>query len=196
MLVCQNHVEVTEGVRRCARCQTPYCGDCTVDIQGRPYCATCKTEQLLDVRSGVDHTRLDLASPGRRFAALIIDGLLTIAPLYILMLALMFGTAGANGEPNPLATLVMVPMMFAQLVYEGLMYSMKNGQTVGKSAMNVRVVRADGSPMGTGLSWGRAAMKFILSGCLSFIDFIPAFFTAERTTLHDMVCNTRVINTD
>jgi uncharacterized RDD family membrane protein YckC len=196
MLVCANHAEVAEGVRRCARCGTPYCPDCTVDIQGRPYCATCKTEQLLDVRSGVDYTRLDLASVGRRFAALIIDSLLTVMPLYILMLVLMFSTMGADGQPNPYASFIFLPMMFVQLVYEGLMFALKDGQTVGKMAMKVRVVRADGTSMGTGLSWGRAAMKFILSGCLSIIDFIPAFFTAERTTLHDMVCNTRVINTD
>ena len=33
----------------------------SLEIGGSPYCATCKTEQLLDVRSGVP-TSLDLAA--------------------------------------------------------------------------------------------------------------------------------------
>jgi uncharacterized RDD family membrane protein YckC len=35
-------------------------------------------------------------------------------------------------------------------------------------------------------------MRTIL-GCLWIVDYIPAFFTNERTTLHDMVAGTRVV---
>ena len=72
-MICRNHVDVSAGVRRCSRCGGTFCGDCLVDISGKPYCATCKTEQLLDVRSGVDVGVLDYASVPRRFVAQMID---------------------------------------------------------------------------------------------------------------------------
>ena len=73
------------------------------------------------------------------------------------------------------------------------MLQTKNGQTLGKMALKVRVVRPDGSPISPGQAWGRVAMRTIL-GCLWIVDYIPAFFTPERTTLHDMVAGTRVVD--
>ena len=63
-MICRNHVDVSEGIRRCGRCGATFCRDCLVDIGGVPYCATCKTEQLLDARSGVQRTALDIAQAG------------------------------------------------------------------------------------------------------------------------------------
>ena len=192
MLICSNHVDVNEGVRRCARCQSPFCRDCLVEIAGRPYCATCKTEQLLDVRSGVDYTRLNLASNWNRFGALIIDNFLAMLP-YLIAYVFLLLSMSQQKEPNPLMFLAILPLSFVPLVYEGLMYQYRNGQTLGKMALQVRVVRADGTALTPGRAGGRAAMKFILSGCLSIFDFIPALFTDEKTTLHDLVAGTRVI---
>ena len=64
-MICRNHLDVEEGVRRCARCEQAFCGDCLVDIQGRPFCADCKAERLLDVRSGVDPTRMQYSGQTR-----------------------------------------------------------------------------------------------------------------------------------
>jgi uncharacterized RDD family membrane protein YckC len=193
-MICRNHVEVSEGVRRCARCMSPFCGDCLVDIAGRPYCATCKQEQLLDVRSGVDRARLDLASNWKRFGAVFLDGLLTAIPMYAIMGAVFFSAASGGGEPSPFLNLIGVPFAFASFFYEALMMQLKSGQTLGKMALKVRVVRPDGSPISTGQAWGRAAMKMIF-GCIWFADYLPAFFTQEKTTLHDLVASTRVVDT-
>ncbi len=192
-MICRNHVDVSEGVRRCSRCGAGFCPDCLVTIQDRPYCATCKSEQLLDVRSGVDRTTLHLASVWKRFAAHIIDQVVILIPFYILFFAVMFLTRNARGEPNPLAILAIFPLIFATPVYDALMMQYKNGQTLGKMALDVRVVRADGSPLTPGNAWGRSASKFLLGACLSILNFIPAFFTNDRTALHDMVASTRVV---
>jgi len=190
---CRNHPDVLEGVRHCSQCGGPFCSDCLVTINDRLYCATCKSEQLLDVRSGVDRTRLNLAGVGKRFGALLIDRLIVIAPPYILFLVAMFSTMDAKGEPNLWVFLLLIPVLFGLPVYEGLMLQNKNGQTLGKMAMKIRVVRADGSPITAGQAWGRSGMRFILEGCISLIDYIPAFFTQEKTALHDMVSGTRVV---
>lgn len=194
-MICRNHPVVEDGIRRCARCAVPFCPDCLVEIGGRPYCATCKQQQLLDVRSGVDRSRLDLATVWRRFGAIFIDGLLIYTPLYIGFFFLAFAMSETQGEPHPLIGFISIPLMFAQFLYEGLMYSLKDGQTLGKLALKIKVVRPDGSSMSSGQSWGRAAMKMVF-GCISIFDYLPAFFTENKTTLHDMVAGTRVINVE
>jgi uncharacterized RDD family membrane protein YckC len=192
-MICRNHVEVTEGIRRCARCQTPYCRNCLVEIQGRPYCATCKSEQLLDVRSGVSTGgMLDYAGFWKRFGAVFLDGLVVNVPLYIILMIIAYAASETSGQPHPFIAFAGIPLMFVQMIYEGLMLTSKNGQTLGKIAMRVRVVRPDGSSITSGQAWGRSAMRLVL-GCLWIVDYIPVFFTAEKTTLHDMVAGTRVV---
>ena len=190
---CRDHPDILEGVRHCSRCGGPFCSDCLVTINDRLYCATCKSEQLLDVRSGVDRTQLNLAGLGKRFVALMIDRFTVLVPLYALFMFAMFATTDAKGEPNPWVLLLLIPLVFALPVYEGLMLHYKQGQTLGKMVMRIRVVRADGSPITAGQAWGRTGMRLVLEGCISLIDYIPAFFTKEKTTLHDMVSSTRVV---
>lgn len=194
-MICRNHVDVSEGVRRCSRCGATFCPDCLVNIQGQPYCATCKTEQLLDVRSGVDRTMISYATILKRFGAIVLDNIIQVIPIYAIMFGALFA-AGAmqnpDADPPMWILLAYIPAFAIPLLYEGLMLSLKNGQTIGKMALRVRVVRPDGSPISTGQAWGRAAMRLVLS-CLWIVDYIPAFFTDERTTLHDLVVGTRVV---
>ena len=194
-MICRNHLDVAEGIRRCSRCGATFCPDCLVNIQGQPYCATCKTEQLLDVRSGVDRTGMNYATILKRFGAAVLDNIIQAIPMYAIMFGVIFGagiTQGNRSEPPMWILLMYVPMFLIPVLYEGLMLSLKNGQTVGKMALRVRVVRPDGSPISGGQAWGRAAMRVVLS-CLWIVDYIPAFFTAEKTTLHDLVVGTRVV---
>jgi len=191
-MLCRNHVDVAEGVRRCAQCGSPFCPDCLVEISGRPYCGTCKTEQLLDVRSGVDRSQLQHATILRRFGAVFLDSLLIVIPMYMII-GVLFVTTKDGQQPNELINLISLPFALISIVYEGMMLKYKDGQTLGKMAMKVRVVRPDGSPITSGQGWGRVVMRTIL-GCLWIVDYIPAFFTPERTTLHDMVAGTRVID--
>lgn len=194
-MLCRNHIDVAEGVRRCARCGSPFCPDCLVEISGRPFCATCKSEQLLDVRSGVDRSQMQYSTILRRFGAIFLDSLLIVVPMYAIMGVFIFVPATRGQEPNPLFNLIGIPFALLSLAYEGLMLQYKNGQTLGKMALKVRVVRPDGSPISPGQAWGRVVMRTIL-GCLWIVDYIPAFFTPEKTTLHDMVAGTRVVDTN
>ena len=59
----------------------------------------------------------------------------------------VFLPASRGEQPNPLFNLAMIPFLVFSLVYEGLMLQFKNGQTLGKMATKVRVVRPDGSPI-------------------------------------------------
>jgi uncharacterized RDD family membrane protein YckC len=195
-MICRNHVDVSEGVRRCSRCGSAFCSNCLVDISGRPYCSTCKTEQLLDVRSGVDYSSIRLSGFWQRAGAYLIDYLIQLVATYALfipigILAAMSG--GSTGDPG-LWVLGVYPIAFAIIIgYEALMLQLKNGQTVGKMALRIRVVRPDGSPISKGQAWGRAAMRLVF-GCLIIVDYLVFFFTDEKTTLHDLVAGTRVVD--
>lgn len=196
-LHCRNHWDVVEGLRQCSRCGQTFCHDCLIDIAGYSYCASCKNEQLLDVRSGVTTSaNLNLASLGRRFVALLLDGLIIGIPFAIVIGLIVFGAA-ASGRMRPELFMAVQPLSWlsivVMLVYEGLMLSAR-GQTVGKMAMKIKVVRADGSDLTTGQAWGRAAMRQVLVSCLCIINYLPAFFTPDKTALHDMVATTRVVN--
>ena len=189
-MTCRNHVDVSDGIRNCFRCRGEFCPDCLVEIGGLPYCAVCKMEQLLDVRSGVDRTMINYASIGRRLAALIIDNFIIGIPAVIMILILgmaMATRARINGAWN---FWFLLPTAFA-ICYQAIMLTAR-GQTLGKMALSIRVVRPDGSPIRAGQAWGREIARAVL-GFLYVIDYIPVFFTKERTTIHDLAARTRVI---
>jgi uncharacterized RDD family membrane protein YckC len=190
-MICRNHVDVSEGVRRCSRCGATFCGDCLVEIQGQPYCAGCKQEQLLDVRSGVDRTNLEYASISRRFAAMFVDGLITGIPVMIVIVFVVFSTASSGQQPGPLWNLWFVIPTLISIAYEAL-FLKSRGQTLGKMALKMKVVAPDGSDITGGQAWGRAVSRALL-GFLYIADYIPALFTKEKTCLHDMLARTRVI---
>lgn len=190
---CRNHPEVAEGVRPCSRCRQPYCPDCLVEINGFPYCATCKNEQLLDVRSGVDRNVLQYAGFWKRFGSIFLDGLILAIPNYAMLFGAMYLGGGFSGEPNNYVLLAYIPMYALMIGYEAIMLGWWNGQTIGRKTVGVRVVRPDGSPISKGQAWARPILK-ILFGCLIIFDYVPYFFTKEKTTLHDMVVGTRVVD--
>ena len=210
---CTNHPEVDQGIVRCLRCARPYCADCVVMLRGYWYCAQCKTEQVRDIQSGTATGLLELASVGRRLVAMLIDGLLMgavscllVVPFFFMLggLAAMSGAAGQSQGGDAalgLMGLLFYPVTFAvqiglPLVYESWMLQ-RNGQTLGKMALSLRVVTPDGEPLTRGQAWGRSGLKVVLAptcSCLGVLaDDLPTLFTAERTALHDMAARTRVV---
>jgi uncharacterized RDD family membrane protein YckC len=143
---------------------------------------------LLDVRSGVGST-LDVADIGRRFVASLIDGMITGIPTIIIVL-IWLGTINTAG-PRFASPLFWIPSVLS-VVYQAMMLKAR-GQTLGKMAMKVKVVRPDGSAISGGQAWGREVSRAFL-GLLYIVDYLPAFFTKDRRTIHDMLAGTRVVN--
>jgi uncharacterized RDD family membrane protein YckC len=188
-MTCRNHPDVAEGLRACSRCRTLFCGDCLVDVGGEPYCGACKRELLLDIRSGLDDT-LDYASFGRRFVALWLDSFVIGIP----GLVFIFGTLDlARRQPRFIFfSPVYFLLGFAGVIYQAAMLAAR-GQTLGKIAVKIKVVRLDGSDITSGQAWGRELARMIL-GFLYIVDWPPVFFTKDRRSVHDMLAKTRVVN--
>jgi len=184
---CRNHVEVSEGVRPCSRCGFMFCRDCLVDIAGQPYCATCKNEQLLDVRSGVRGGVLDIAPIGRRIWAYLLDTLiLYIVSIAIVTVTTIIASTSSNAAASVSCIGSLLPMLFF-IAYDAILVAVR-GQTLGKMALKIKVVRETGDNVTTGQAWGRALAKLI-----PFAQFV-ALFNDERKGVHDMLAHTRVVN--
>jgi uncharacterized RDD family membrane protein YckC len=211
LMPCKNHPLVEEPLVRCARCGETFCPNCIVEIGGSPYCAVCKGEILGDLRSGRPAAGPELASIGRRFGAFFLDGLILTLPLTAVLVTIlaMLGLLGADGglfgadargKPPDYALILAIEgviflvQLVAWILYEGLMLR-RNGQTVGKKAMRIRVVSAEGAPLSQGQAFGRAAMRQVLGivPCLGLVNYLTAF-GQQRTCIHDMAARTRVIN--
>jgi len=192
---CPNHPDVLSGLQRCARCGVGYCGDCLVPVRGRLHCANCKDEQLRDVMAGRG-AALSFASPWRRFFAQLVDGLIIMVPFVALIVASIVSSKGAPDPKtwsNPFG-LMSILWLFGVVVFEALFLS-RNGQTPGKMALRVRVVRPDGGKISAGQAWGRAFSRSLLSftRILGIVDVLM-IFSSEGRTLHDRMARTRVVN--
>jgi uncharacterized RDD family membrane protein YckC len=192
---CPNHPELLTGLQTCARCGVGYCGDCLVPVRGRPHCANCKDEQLRDVMAGRG-AALAIASPGSRFGAQFIDGVIFMIPFGVLGFMAVFAKGRANSDAlNPFGWMAMLSL-FTIVAYEALFLS-HNGQTLGKMAFKLRVVRPDGSKISAGQAWGRAFSRSVLSftRILGVVDALMVF-SSEGRTMHDRMAKTRVIRLD
>lgn len=198
-MICSNHVDVSEDVRACTRCRRAFCPDCLVSIQGQPFCATCKSEKLLDIQSGSDASTLRFATLSRRLAAQWLDGFILGIPAIGIMGVVAFFAFRDQSEPDAMFgvafLLLAAGFLFASIAYEALMLAAR-GQTLGKMLLRIRVVRPDGSPISTGQAWGRALTRGIMVHMLALVNYLPAFFTAEKTCVHDMTAKTRVVSAD
>ncbi|MHB8645580.1 MAG: RDD family protein [Thermomicrobiales bacterium] len=136
------------------------------------------------------------AGIGTRFLAVLIDGLIVGIPLVII--AAIFGFFG-----SPLSAVLNAVVYF---LYEGLLLTAWNGQTIGKKIMSVRVVSADGQPLTTTKTFTRAGVKAILSvvgsikppvtsflGIASLLDYLWPFWDANKQTWHDKAAGTYVV---
>src|SRR3954466_12270810 len=98
---CPNHPDVNSGLVPCARCGVAYCGDCLIELEGKPYDAACKEEQVRDLRSGTSAPAL--ATAGRRFVGIFVDGLVFV-PFWV---GLAFAYPGATLFEHPLQRMVL-----------------------------------------------------------------------------------------
>jgi len=195
---CALHPEVLENLNPCSRCGKTFCPDCLVELKGSRFCAACKAEAVKDMQSGVSGTDLPLATVGRRFAAMIVDGLIQAVVWVPLLIGFGFFTVkvqgtGAAGEAGAMGAQIFLQIIIfgIMLAYEGLFLQMKSA-TPGKMALGLRVVTAEGNPVSPGQAWLRPFIRSILGFCW-LVDYLPAVFRKDKCTVHDLAAKTRVI---
>ncbi len=152
---------------------------------------------------------VELAPAGgfwRRAVALLIDGLILTVPIAVVggVLALMIDLSTMDNEDQgamALLALLLIPMavggmLIVSWLYEALMTSSAGGATLGKQAMGMRIVRADGARLSFGRATARYFLKTLITPLVPFgIGYLLAAFTAQKRALHDLLADTLVLKT-
>ena len=124
---------------------------------------------------------LGLAGRGSRLSAVIIDGLIGVVPFIILIFI----------SPN-LGLLLLAGVFIYQMVL-----LTKSGQTLGKKALGIRIVKVNTGQNGGFVS--NVLLRIVLNGVLGFIlpfySLVDALliFRRDRRCIHDLIAGTHVI---
>ncbi|MFJ4625463.1 RDD family protein [Streptomyces sp. NPDC088847] len=124
------------------------------------------------------------ANWGQRFLGTLVDILVFAVP-YILIIV-----GRGNSVLTIIGFLLLVGLAIWQLIQEG-----KTGQTVGKKALGIRLVReSDGQPLGVGMAFVRRLAHF-LDSIACYLGWLWPAWDAKRQTFADKVCGSIVIRT-
>jgi len=131
----------------------------------------------------------------KRYAAYFIDYiLLTVVTLPLSMIINVMGvSSGSEGMQVALTLVVMLLSMVISIGYYAGFHASRGGATLGKMAVGIKVVRGNGER----ISFLRAFCRYlatIVSSLILMIGFIMAAFTERKQALHDMMCDTLVVD--
>lgn len=144
---------------------------------------------------------IELADRATRLGAALLDGVvlgaMVYGPLLVGMIAAALQQAGGR-EPNFVA--IEVAFFFALAGFLAWLWiTIKclkaNGQSIGKKACHIKIVRSDGSPVSVArVVWLRNAVNMLISlvPFYSFFEVLFIFGNARRC-LHDYVADTIVV---
>jgi len=154
-----------------------------------------------------------LAGWWSRVGAAVIDGIVVSVMAFVLLIVggAMAGTGFLLGETAGFIGLIVGILLWglfftvAALLYAPLMMAKTNGQTLGRMAVGIRVVRANGKRMDFGWAMLReVVVKGLLFGTIAnsvtfglaaLLDVLWPLWDEENRALHDFVVDTRVIKT-
>ena len=131
-----------------------------------------------------------------RVVATIIDAVIVFILQFVLgsLLALTgFATGGVNeGAVSNMVILIQIFGYILSFAYY-IIFTGHCGQTPGKMALRIKVIRSDGSQ----ISYGRAAFREVpakfISGIILGIGYLMVAFDEQKQGLHDRMADTYVI---
>jgi uncharacterized RDD family membrane protein YckC len=128
-----------------------------------------------------------------RVVASILDGIILFMVQFILgFLLAIAGFAAGNGGSEEVSGLVMLFSYLVSFAYY-IIFTGHCGQTPGKMALRIKVIRTDGSD----ISYGRAAFREVIgkfiSGIILCIGYLMVAFDSQKQGLHDKMADTYVI---
>ena len=147
-----------------------------------------------------------LASWGSRLAAYLLDALILLVPVILLTIVIVAVAAGSDTGAIVTGIFGFLAFLVVAFLYAPLLMAREgpnNGQTWGKQAVGIRVIRDNGETMN--FSWA-ALREIVVKGlgvgiASSIIPFIPWFldffwplWDDENRALHDMVVSTHVVH--
>lgn len=131
-----------------------------------------------------------------RVVASFIDGLLIGIVQFVLalLLGLIAGMSGL-GDGNGEVALAIVVQLFGMALSFGyyIFFTGYCGQTPGKMAVRIKVIRTDGSEIAYGRAFLREVIGKTISAILLGIGYLMVAFDGQKQGLHDKMADTYVI---
>ena len=179
----------------CSECGLRFAEDEMIRFQESRICAACKPLFVQKIKEGVPVAgALNYAGFWIRFGAIAIDAFILWIATFLLFIPL--GILMPTSEDNPFVFLSFMPLFiigqYAIPAVYNIWFVGKYGATPGKMACKLKVVVEDGSQVTYLRALGRHFAKWISSIILA-IGFIMAAFDDQKRTLHDRICETRVV---
>ncbi|GAB4341263.1 MAG: hypothetical protein Kow0099_17800 [Candidatus Abyssubacteria bacterium] len=184
----------------CRECGQYFPADEMVPYGSTYVCATCKPVFFQRIKEGAPlRSAMVYGGFWTRFLAKAIDWsiLLVInwAVGFAFMLPMMRTMQNSQGAPPPGFFMLQMLLSLFQIVI-GASYTTfflgKFAATPGKMACKLKVVTSDGGRVSYLRALGRHFAE-MLSSIILLIGYIMAAFDEQKRTLHDRICDTRVI---
>ena len=144
---------------------------------------------------------LVLAGRGTRLGAQILDAVIVGVMVYVPFLigAVLLDSTGLDSAgltPLALAAFLVCILGCITWLYFTVIFVSRNGQTIAKKWLDIKVVRSDGAPASLGrIFW----LRNVLNGLISVIPIYGIIdslfiFSESRQCLHDKIADTIVVN--
>ncbi len=162
-----------------------FCTECGTQYEGQA-CQACNAAS----------SQMELAGWWKRVGASFVD-FIVLLPILLILSVILVDT------PAIIALLVSFVLEF---MYLSLMWTKRNGQTVGAKALGIRVVAADGSPITAEMAYRRAAVYQLFNAASSMtwvlrplgslallLNVLWPLWDPQKQTLHDKSAGTIVV---
>ena len=164
----------------CNRCGSYACMRChRVGPDGQDYCHRCVSTVSV------------LADRGTRFVANLVDQLIVFAPwIGCLLLVVLLG---GEKRISPLLSILGLLGTLGMAGYQAYLAA-RNGQTLGKRMMGIRVVRTDGSPVDlVRILLLRNVVPMAINAACGIFSLVDSLFIfgEDRRCLHDHIADTK-----
>jgi len=179
----------------CSECGQAFAEEDMIRFQESWVCAGCKPVFIQKVKEGVSVAgAMDYAGFWIRCAAFAID--LFILGIVNMVIFIPLGLFMPTSPENPMVFLSFMPVLmllqYAIPAAYDTWFVGKYGATPGKMACKLKIVVEDSQRVSYLRAFGRHFAKY-LSAMILLIGYIMAAFDDQRRTLHDRICETRVI---
>ncbi len=178
----------------CSQCGQSHAQDDMLFYNDLWVCAACKPTFIQKIKeSGNIDGQLNYAGFWIRFGAKFIDGLITGAIGFMIgMTSPILGSLLGSDQGMAVGPIItqLLSILFSALY--STWFVGKFAATPGKMACGLKIVIYDGDRVSYARALGRHFAEWISSAILG-IGYLMAAFDDEKRTLHDRICNTRVI---
>ncbi|PTR32919.1 putative RDD family membrane protein YckC [Luteibacter sp. OK325] len=145
--------------------------------------------------------RSNKATRGSRLGAVLIDSVILFALVLVTALAAGLGRGVGKGLVPALPGVIVFGIFGLALLIGNIVLLSRFGQTLGKRAMGIAIVRTDGSRCDL---WRILVLRIFLVRVIAFVPFVGVIFSLvdmlvifgeERRCIHDYMADTIVVHT-